>query len=84
MESWWSVYAPSCPGKVSKGNDRGVTMAHFQIWYDFVYRTRDPKLAENSVIVVFEDDAVIAVENVTWSLEMVNVFCRFITRANLL
>jgi hypothetical protein len=44
-------------------------MAHFQIWFDFVHQTRDPNLAD-SVIIIFEDDAVIAVQNVSWSLEV--------------
>jgi hypothetical protein len=69
IDSWWSVYAPSCPGKVSKGNDRGVTMAHFQIWFDFIFQSRSDEKPDTSVILVFEDDAVIAVENVTSSLE---------------
>ena len=32
VEPWFCVYAPSCPGKEGKGNDRGVTMSHYQIW----------------------------------------------------
>ncbi len=36
VDSWLSIYAPPCPDRPSKGNDRGVMMAHFQIWHDFV------------------------------------------------
>jgi len=68
VQTWHSVFSSSCPDKVSRGNDRGVMMSHFQIWFDFVHNTRRDPLMELSWIVVFEDDAVVAVENVTSSL----------------
>jgi len=69
-EAWLSIYAPSCPGKHGKGNDRGVTMSHYQIWSDFLFHTKDEKTYDDLIMVVFEDDAVIAVKNVTHSLEV--------------
>ena len=69
VESWFSIYAPSCPGKPSKGNDRGVSMSHYQIWADFVFHTRNEPYHDDSILIVFEDDAVIAVQNITASLE---------------
>ena len=69
VQTWHSLYTSSCPERVSRGNDRSVMMSHFQIWFDFVYSTKKDALSMNeSLIVVFEDDAVIAVENVTSSL----------------
>lgn len=69
VEPWYSVFASSCPGKPGKGNDRGVTMSHYQIWADFVHSTRNEADNANSVIAIFEDDAVVAVQNITTSLE---------------
>ena len=68
VQTWHSLYTSSCPDKASRGNDRGVMMSHFQIWFDFVHSTRRDPLMKGSLIVVFEDDAVVAVENVTSSL----------------
>ena len=31
VESWWSD-TQSCPNTATKGNDRGVMLAHYQIW----------------------------------------------------
>lgn len=73
---WWSVYAPNCPTRNAKGNDRGVSMAHYQIWADFEFqgrhkRGKDRLIASDSdVLIVFEDDAVIAVKDVKASLEV--------------
>ena len=69
VESWSCMYAPSCPGKPGRGNDRGVTMSHYQIWADFVFHTRNEPDKDHSVMAVFEDDAVVAVKNVTDALE---------------
>jgi hypothetical protein len=68
VESWWSVFAQSCPWRPTKGNDRGVTMAHYQIWLDWVYQGKrgvDRAIArDEDILVVFEDDAVVAVKDV--------------------
>lgn len=68
IESWWSVFAQSCPLRATKGNDRGVAMAHFQIWLDWVYQGKkgvDRTTAkDDDIMIVFEDDAVIAVQDV--------------------
>ena len=75
IEFWWSVYAQSCPHMVNKGNDRGVSLAHYQIWSDFEMQGRhksgrDRAIAsDRDVLIVFEDDAVIAVKNIKASLE---------------
>jgi hypothetical protein len=59
----------------TKGNDRGVAMPHYQIWADFLFqgshkRGRDVLIAsDRDVLLVFEDDAVIAVQNIKASLE---------------
>jgi hypothetical protein len=51
-----------------QGNDRGVSMAHYQIWADFEFhgrhkRGKDRLIAtDRDVLIVFEDDAVIAVK----------------------
>lgn len=72
---WWSIHAISCPVSRTRGNDRGVAVAHYQIWLDFHYqgshkRGRDVLTAsDRDVIVVFEDDAVIAVQDIKASLE---------------
>jgi hypothetical protein len=75
VESWWSVYTQSCPNTATKGNDRGVMLAHYQIWSSFAYRSdRSIKgLAtadqdDDDILVIFEDDASIAVNNVTRAL----------------
>ena len=73
VDMWWSVYAPECPGRKTKGNDRGVAMAHYQIWADWEYQGRkgaDKATAKDTdVLIVFEDDAVTAVKNLVASLE---------------
>lgn len=67
VESWWSVFAQSCPWRTTKGNDRGVMMAHYQIWLDWVYQGRrgvDKAVAtDRDLLIVFEDDAVVAVRD---------------------
>jgi len=69
VESWWSVFAQSCPHRPTKGNDRGVATAHYQIWLDWVFQGRrgvDREIAkDDDVIIVFEDDAVVAVKDIT-------------------
>jgi len=73
---WWSIWTQPCPQTVtkSKGNDRGVMMAHWQIWADWIYQGKkgnDKNIAKDyDIMVVFEDDAVIAVKNVEHSLNM--------------
>ena len=75
VDLWWSVYSRNCPGKNNKGNDRGVALAHHQIWADFDLQGRHKNgrhrsiASDRDVLIVFEDDAVIAVRNVTASLE---------------
>lgn len=73
VQKWWSVYVSSCPSRMNKGNDRGVMMAHYQIWADFVYQGRlgsDKEVAKDSdVLIVFEDDAVIAVRDIKHSIQ---------------
>lgn len=68
VESWWSVFAQSCPWRTTKGNDRGVTMAHVQIWQDWIFQGRrgvDRSVArDDDVMIVFEDDAVVAVRDI--------------------
>ena len=73
VETWWSVFLQSCPGRPTKGNDRSVAAAHYQIWADFVYQGRrgiDRATAKDSdLMVVFEDDAVAAVKDVKKALQ---------------
>lgn len=68
VESVWSVFAQSCPWRTTKGNDRGVAMAHFLIWHDWVFQGRrgvDKTIAnDDDIMIVFEDDAVVAVTDV--------------------
>ena len=48
-------------------------MAHYQIWHDFVIQREKEKGlvdAEKDIMIIFEDDAVIAVNNVTWALQV--------------
>jgi hypothetical protein len=58
---------------VHTGNDRGVALAHHQIWTDFVYQGKkgsDAPVARNAdLLIVFEDDATITVNNITFALE---------------
>ena len=75
VESWWSVFTSSCPNTATKGNDRGVMLAHYQIWSSFAYQgERSSKMAatgsdnDDDILVIFEDDANIAVNNVTRAL----------------
>jgi hypothetical protein len=73
VDMWWSVYAPECPGRKSKGNDRGVAMAHYQIWADWYFQGRrgaDKATATDAdVLIVFEDDATPAVKDLIHSLQ---------------
>lgn len=77
VEFWYSLYASSCPNRKNKGNDRGVTVSHYQIWHDFVWQgnyvnrqknkgfyPHFPQTNDNDVIVIFEDDAELAVTNI--------------------
>ena len=74
VEPFYSVYTQNCPSRKTKGNDRGVMMAHYQIWQAWDYQTRQYHMSGNStagandVLIIFEDDANIAVNNVTLSL----------------
>lgn len=72
VDMWWSVYAPECPGRKTKGNDRGVAMAHYQVWADWDFQGRkgaDKATAKDTdILVVFEDDAVAAVKDVVKAL----------------
>jgi GR25 family glycosyltransferase involved in LPS biosynthesis len=50
-------------------------LSHYQIWADFVNQGKvlpgginNPNALDDDIIVIFEDDAVIAVKNVTYSL----------------
>ena len=74
VDTWWSVYTQNCPQRKTKGNDRGVMMAHYQIWQAWAAQTRNQQQTgeaaehDNDVLVIFEDDANIAVRNVTAAL----------------
>ncbi len=75
VETWWSVFTSSCPHTTTKGNDRGVMLAHYQIWNAFAYRERRAKRSvmtsdenDDDLLIIFEDDANIAVNNVTRAL----------------
>jgi hypothetical protein len=85
VQEWWSIQCGPCPklqrekkianGK-SRGNDRGVSLAHLQIWDNFLYEGRNGfNRTAHDVLVVFEDDAVSAVTDLKWSLdrELMNV-----------
>ena len=83
VQEWWSVQTSACPplkrdkkmvfGK-PRGNDRGVAFAHLQIWDNFLYEGRhnlsssSSRSSEEDILVIFEDDAVSAVTNLTHSL----------------
>merc|ERR1712146_354938 len=76
VETWWSVFTSSCPHTATKGNDRGVMLAHYQIWSAFVYREHRTMRSmaradenDDDLLIVFEDDANIAVRNVTLALQ---------------
>ena len=62
----YSLHAPGCPNRKNKGNDRGVAFSHFQIWYDFVSQGEKYKgeVSDSDILVLLEDDAVIAINNV--------------------
>jgi hypothetical protein len=66
VEFWYSLHAPACPKRKNKGNDRGVTLSHYQVWHNFVTQgNKNPKMAtDQDILVLLEDDAVIAVRNV--------------------
>ena len=76
VNTWWSVYTQNCPGRKTKGNDRGVAMAHHQIWKAWEYEGRQNDLLGTSkhkngtdILLIFEDDYNIAVKNVTSALQ---------------
>jgi hypothetical protein len=50
-----------------------VSLAHHQIWADYLYHGNHgkvrAKVSDTDILVVFEDDAVITVKNVTKALE---------------
>jgi hypothetical protein len=62
----YSLHAPGCPNRKNKGNDRGVAFSHFQIWLDFVFQGEkfNHEVHDSDVLVMLEDDAVVAVNNV--------------------
>lgn len=66
VEYWYSIHGPGCPKRKNKGNDRGVAMSHYQIWHDFVTQgNKHPQLvSDKDILVLLEDDAVIAVQDV--------------------
>lgn len=74
VDEWTSIYAPPCPNRKNKGNDRGVAMSHYQIWADFVYSglhhapPNGAVVSDDDLLVIFEDDAVIAVKDIRKSL----------------
>ncbi len=75
VETFWSVFTQNCPKRKTKGNDRGVMLAHYQIWQAWDFQTRELQRAGNingteskDILVIFEDDANIAVRNVTGAL----------------
>ena len=75
LVEWPSMYVQDCPGfiKTTRNQCRGVSMAHYQIWADWEYQGRlgsnKAYASDSDVLVVFEDDAVITVKNITQSLE---------------
>ena len=77
--AWPSMYAQDCPGRGPRAHPahgaRGCDVSHHQIWADWEYQGRlgvDKAIAlDSDVLVVFEDDAVITVKNITHSLEQV-------------
>lgn len=52
-------------------SNRGVTFSHYQIWHDFVFQQRSRVFGttDNDLLIVFEDDAQIAVQNITFLLQ---------------
>jgi len=77
VETWRSIYTQNCPKRKTKGNDRGVMLAHYQVWQAWDYQTRELQrsgLGNSSItnnkdlLIIFEDDANIAVKNVTAAL----------------
>jgi len=83
---WPSIIAEPCPVQArpgviplwysfKRGNDRSVMMAHSQIWHNFAIEKRyNRNLTDKDIIIIFEDDVIAAVSNITWSLE--NEFSR--------
>lgn len=75
VNEWWSVIAFPCPRNPHrhfkhKGNDRGVLLAHKQIWDDFLHQENYGEIVkESDMLIVFEDDAVSSVSDLKWSLE---------------
>ena len=66
VEYYYSIHAPACPNRKNKGNDRGVTLSHYLIWHDFVTQGYKfpQKVSDSDILVLLEDDAVVAVNNV--------------------
>lgn len=73
----YSLHAPACPNRKTKGNDRGVSLTHFQIWHDFyIQGIRSPRpnkqqlanqlqdISDQDILIMLEDDAVVAINNV--------------------
>jgi hypothetical protein len=71
VQFWFSLHAPPCPNRKNKGNDRGVALSHYQIWLDFVTQGEKYKesASDSDILVLLEDDAVIAVPNIAQILE---------------
>lgn len=71
VDFWYSLHAPGCPRRKNKGNDRGVSMSHYQVWHDFVTQgNKYPQLvSDRDLLVMLEDDAVVAVRNIDKILE---------------
>lgn len=72
--NWWKAFLGTlCPHQRDDilPNARGVTLAHYQIWHDFVKQEEHniTGLSDDDVIVVFEDDAQIVVPDIVPYLE---------------
>ena len=70
---WSSMYAQDCPEAKPRMIPRGCDISHYQIWNNWEYEGRlgshKSMASDSDVLIVFEDDAVITVKNITRSLE---------------
>ena len=71
--TWSSMYAQDCPEAKPRMIPRGCDISHYQIWNNWEYQGRlgshKANASGSDLLVVFEDDAVITVKNITRSLE---------------
>jgi hypothetical protein len=78
------IYLHICIYIYIQGNDRGVSMAHYQIWADFEFhgrhkRGKDRLIAtDRDVLIIFEDDAVIAVKVCVYVRTYENIYVMLI------